>query len=195
MHSPEGSSGLRVLVSKVKSMKQILQDKLSRLDSEREAMYQSVEELSEADLHNPIYGWSIIQVFSHLNDAEIGTVQYMLRKMQAGDKMPEYAFGNQLRLALSKALLQSNLKWKAPKPVSNPEGEYSLDEMKQLWQETREDTRKYVEQYPEKYLKKAVFKHPFAGRLDLAGAIDSLTFHQRHHKHQIKRIKTLLDKN
>ena len=175
-------------------MNPVLENKLAQLDREREAMYQTVAELSEAELHDQAYGWSIIQVFAHLNAAEIGSVNYMRKKMQAGDQMKNFSIGNRLRALLSNGLLKSSLRWKAPKFVSNPEDQHTLEEMKALWANTREETKTYVAEYPEKYLAKAVYKHPFAGRLDLARAIDSLTYHQRHHMHQIKRIKKVLGK-
>ena len=175
-------------------MKQILKDKLDRLDKERVEMYRFVEHLSEEDLHNTAYGWSVIQVFSHLNDAETGSIAYMTKKMQAGDKMQNFSTVNKLRMSLSKALLQSRLKWKAPKYISNPEGNYTFSEMKAKWDETRKKTKSYVSEYPEEFVNKAVFKHPFAGRLDLANAIDSITYHQRHHMHQLKRIKKEISK-
>lgn len=175
-------------------MKQHLQHKLERLDKEREEMYQSVEQLSEEDLHDESYGWSIIQVFSHLNDAEAGSILYMSKKMKAGTGMKDFSFGNKLRMTMSKAFLQSGLKWKAPSFISNPVGDYSFDEMKEKWEKTREQTKQYVKAYPKELIDKAVYRHPFAGRLDLANAIDSFTYHQRHHMHQLKRIKKKIRK-
>ena len=175
-------------------MKQILHDKLSRLDEEREAMYQAVEELTEQELHDSSYGWSVIQVFSHLNDAEMGSLLYMTKKMQAGSKMKNYSSGNKLRMTLSKVFLQSSIKWKAPNYISNPEGDFTFSEIKDKWEKTRKKTKQYVNEYPEELLNKLVYKHPFAGRLDLANAIDSFTYHQRHHMHQLKRIKKKIGK-
>ncbi len=170
-------------------MNATLQTKFSHLEKETKILFNSIEGLTEEQLHDQSYGWSIIQVLSHLQVAETGTIKYMTKKMQAGDKMPDYGFGNKLRLTLTKRMLNSSLKWKAPKPVAHPESESSLEEMKALWNTAREQTKTYLAAYPDQFLGKAVFKHPMAGRLDLAGAIDSMTYHQRHHLHQIKRIK------
>ena len=62
------------------------------------------------------------------------------------------------------------------------------------WTKTREAIKNYVEEYPDKLLSKAVYKHPFAGRLDLESAIGSFIYHQRHHIHQIKRIRKKMGK-
>lgn len=173
-------------------MNQILGEKLAKLESETEVLFKSVDQLSEEALHDQAYGWSIIQVLAHLIESEAGSVMYMTKKMQAGDKMPEYTLGNKMKMAFTKAMLGSSLKWKAPKFVANPNSELSLAEIKENWEVTRKQTRTYVQNYPEQYLNKAVYKHPMAGRLDLASAIDSLTYHQIHHRHQIERIKKVI---
>lgn len=170
-------------------MKQILEKKLAQLENETQALFACIDQLSEEQLHDQSYGWSIIQVLAHLNVAETGTIIYMTKKMQAGDQMPNYGFGNQLRMELTKRLLNTSLKWKAPKPVANPKADFTFDEMKNRWEAGRQKTISFVEAYPEKYWHKAVFKHPMAGRINLVGALDSMTYHQRHHLHQIKRIK------
>lgn len=176
-------------------MNPTLQAKLTQLESETKALFDSIDGLSEDQLHDQSYGWSVIQVLSHLYVAEAGTVIYMTKKMQAGDKMPNFSMGGKLRMALTRTMLRSSLRWKAPKPVSNPKSDYSLDEMKQQWEKSRQKTIAFVEAYPEKYLGKAVFKHPMAGRIDLAGALDSISYHQRHHLHQITRIKNAIGGN
>lgn len=174
-------------------MKQPILDKLKILDEETNDLYELVQDLNEEDLHNQAYGWSIIQVYSHLIMAEAGSVNYMRKKMQAGNKLNNYSPLGKMRYSFLKRILQSSLKWKAPKVVSMPRENYSLEEIKTEWAKTRELTKKYVDEYPEDLLAKAVYKHPFAGRLDLEGAIGSFIYHQRHHKHQIKRIRKKID--
>ncbi len=179
----------------MKGSKQKLALRVDKLDYERESMYAFVEGLTEEELHDDTYGWSIIQVFSHLNDAEFGSILYMRKKIQAGSSMPNFSFLGKLKMTFIKGLLQTNLKWKAPSFISEPNGSYTFDEMKQKWEETREVTKKYVSEYPNELMNKAVYKHPLAGRLDLLNAIDSFIYHQRHHMHQLKRIKDKLDSN
>ena len=169
--------------------KQPIFKKLVLLDKETEDLYRMADDLSEEELHDQSYGWSIIQVYSHLNMAESGSIRYMTKKMQAGDKLGQFTSFGRFRYMLTKGLLQSSLRWKAPKVVSQPKGDFSLKEMREEWAKTREATKQYVEAYPEHLLNRAVYKHPFAGRLDLAGAIGSFIYHQRHHMHQIKRIR------
>jgi len=164
-------------------------EKLKRLNQETLELYQLLKDLDEDQLHDTAYGWSIIQVLSHLNMAELGSIMYMKKKMKAGNNLPDYAVLNKIRFMFLKGLLQSSLKWKAPKPVANPKGDYTYNEIKEVWIKTRTIMEKYIKEYPGELLSKAVYKHPFAGRLDLEAAIDSFIYHQRHHIHQIKRIR------
>ena len=173
-------------------MKEPLFDKLKTLDQETNAMFDLVEGLSEDELHDKAYGWSIIQVYAHLNMAEAGSVHYMKKKMQAGSQMPNFSTTGKIRYVMTKRLLESSLKWKAPKVVAVPKEDYSLEEIREEWATTRAMTKKYVKEYPDELLSKAVYKHPFAGRLDLEGAIGSFIYHQRHHRHQIKRIMKMI---
>lgn len=170
-------------------MNDLLQNKLDRLDKVREEMYASVASLSEAQLHDKAYGWCVIEVFAHLNDTEAGTIQYMSKKMKAGDKLSNHTFSNKIRMKLSNLVTDSPLRWKAPKFLSAPDANYTLSEMKERWEATRNATKTYVQTFPDELLKKAVFRHPIAGMQDLYGAIDSMTYHQLHHMRQLKRIK------
>ena len=170
-------------------VKKSLHDKLRILNSETKEIYSLLNDLSEENLHDTTYGWSIIQVMSHLNMAEAGSLQYMKKKMQAGDQMKDSGVLNSLRLFFSKYFMQSNIKWKAPAVVANPKGDYSYEEIKKTWSQTRENVEQYINDFPEKFLSKEVMKHPLAGRLTIGGTLDSFIFHQRHHVHQIKRIR------
>lgn len=170
-------------------MKESLHRKLEILNQETEQIHASLAGLSEENLHDTSYGWSIIQVMSHLNMAEGGSLMYMKKKMQAGDDMSEIGLGNRIRLFFSRYFMQSNLKWKAPAVVSKPKGDYSYNEIKEKWTDTRNAFKDYIDAFPEQYLNKLVMKHPLSGRLNLGGALDACIYHQRHHVHQIKRIR------
>lgn len=169
--------------------KEHILEKLNQLNKERDEIYASISDLPEKALYDQSYGWSILQVFVHLNMSELGSVRYMEKKMQAGQGMSQFSLVHKLRYALSRNLLQSGLKWKAPSVISKPSSDYTIDQIKEEWSKTREAIRDYIEKYPSDLLSRAVFKHPFAGRLNLEAALDSFIFHQRHHVHQLRRIR------
>lgn len=133
--------------------------------------------------------WSILQVLSHLNTAESASLGYMKKKIQAGDKMGRITFYQKVRMKLTNLALLSPLKWKAPSYVANPQEPNNLDDISSDWKQTRSNILAFVEQYPDEYLDRLVYKHPMGGRQNLNNAIDSIINHQKHHIHQISRIK------
>ncbi|MEM8938152.1 MAG: DinB family protein [Bacteroidota bacterium] len=175
-------------------MKQKIIKKLEKLNEETFQLYDSLSSLGEKELHDTSYGWSIIQVFNHLKMAELGSVMYMKKKMKAGSEIPDFNVISSIRYFFIKGLLLSSLKWKAPSVVASPKGDHSLSEIMNEWKKIRELTKSYIEDYPEDLLGKAVYKHPLAGRLDLAHAIDSFILHQRHHVHQVSRIRKKINR-
>lgn len=137
--------------------------------------------------------WSIVQVISHLVLAESGTLGYIGKKIQAPQQeIPDVTPMSTLRsLALATALW-SPLRWKAPersRPAGEPE---SLESVRGRWDAVRQEWRERLETFPESLLRKAIFRHPFAGRLGMRQTLKFLDDHQRHHARQIERFKSLL---
>ena len=173
-------------------MKETIKKKLETLTKDRERIFQMIQSIPSDQLDNDSYGWSIIQVLSHLNDAETASLHYMRKKMQAGDQMNDSSIANSVRMWLTNQALKTSLKWKAPSYISQPPS-YPLQEMQEKWDQTRQSIFEFVEKYPDKWLNKLVYKHPMGGRQNLSSAIDSFIYHQIHHMHQIKRIKKQLE--
>ena len=170
-------------------MKKDIEKRLKLLDSETQRIFDDLSGLDDQTLRKNGRGWSVIQVLNHLNKAEILSLQYMRKKMKAGTKMKKINVLNRMRMWITCGFLESGLKWKAPSYIANPPGDDSLEEMREKWKETRSQIEAYIQDYPDEWLDRAVYKHPMAGRLSLMQAIDSFIYHQRHHVHQIRRIK------
>lgn len=173
-------------------MKKAIKEKLQRLNDDTVKIYASLEGISQEKLNDNSYGWSIIQVLSHLNSAESASLKYMQKKIQAGDKMGDFGPSNALRMWLCNSALKSSLKWKAPSYIADPPS-FEYDEMKTKWEATRTAIEQFVDEYPDQWLNKLVYKHPLGGRQNLDRAVDSFVFHQVHHMHQINRIRKQLE--
>ncbi|WP_462247784.1 DinB family protein [Ekhidna sp.] len=172
-------------------MKKSINEKLKKLNAETEKIYASLDGISDEKLKDPSYGWSLIQVLSHLNDAETASLKYMQKKVQAGDKMANSGPMNAFRMWICNGTLKSSLKWKAPSYIAKPPS-YEYDEIKTKWGKTRDSIQQFVDDYPDQWLNKLVYKHPIGGRQNLERAVESFVYHQIHHIHQIKRIKKQL---
>lgn len=167
-------------------------EKIESLDLKTERLLHSLSQFDEELLHDSSYGGSIMQVLSHLERSEYHSLGYMKKKILAGDDMPVFKWIDQLKMKLTEIALKSSLKWKAPEYVANPDGNYTLGEIAEIWKDTRKKIKEFVEEYPEQHLNKSVYKHPSAGRQNLKNAIDSFDYHFIHHEYQIKRIKNHL---
>lgn len=170
-------------------MEKKIENKLQLLIKETDQIFEKLKPLDSDFLTMNGRGWSMIQVLSHLNMAESISLDYMKKKVQAGRKMKKVNFINNLRMWVTCGFLRTGLRWKAPSYISNPKGDYSLNEISEEWKATRSDLKSYIDKYPKDLLDRAVYKHPMAGRLSLSQAISSFIYHQRHHIHQINRIR------
>lgn len=175
-------------------MKKETENRLLLLTEETDRIFSSLESIEVSKLQKRGKGWSIIQVLSHLNMAEALSLQYMKKKIHAGSKMGKVNFVNSIRMSITCGFLQTGLRWKAPAYISKPNGDYTLDEIRSEWNSTRSLIQKYVDDYPDDLLNREIYKHPMAGRLSLIQAVDSFIYHQRHHVHQINRIKRELQR-
>ena len=169
--------------------KDFINGKMARLEEETSKVFASLENVESTSLSIKGRGWSLIQVLSHLEMSEALSLNYMKKKINAGSGMKRSGVVNKVRMRVTCGFLSSRIKWKAPSYIANPKDDYSLDEIKDKWNDTRSDLRKFVDDYPDEFLNRLVYKHPMAGRQALGEAIDSIIYHQRHHIHQINRIK------
>lgn len=82
-----------------------------------------------------------------------------------------------------------NLKFRAPNVImaSTPRA-LPVDELISQWDALRNDLKLLLESIEEKNVKKAIYKHPLAGRLDAAQATAFFYEHIYHHWPQIKRL-------
>ena len=90
------------------------------------------------------------------------------------------------------AVLASPFRGRAPagaRPAEEPE---SLESVRGRWDAVRGRWRERLESYPDALLRRAIFRHPFAGRLSMAQTLKFVDDHLRHHVRQIGRLERAL---
>ena len=94
-----------------------------------------------------------------------------------------------MRATLMNAFNRSPLKRKAPKGVdeTNFPKNVSFSQIKEQWLAQRNELKTHLESLPTDLYNKQVYKHPFAGRLSLAGMLSFFDSHFDRHYRQIKR--------
>lgn len=172
-----------------------LQRRFDVIERRKQAIFDGLAGRDDAWLNRaPEPGaWSIVQVVGHLVLAESGTLDYIAKKIQAPpEKIPGAGISSALRSWALGAALASPLRRKAPER-SRPGGEpESLESVRGRWDAVRDRWRERLESYPDALMRKAIFRHPFAGRLSMPQTLRFVDDHLRHHVRQIDRFKRLL---
>ncbi len=133
--------------------------------------------------------WSIVEVIQHINRSEYLSFRYIERQLDDPSKAKKTGLPNAFRSRALNTVLWSPFKWKAPGLVSKFEEEYTYDEMVALWNLTRTNLEKTLNAIPNELLKHTLFKHPYAGHLNVYQMLNFMHYHLQHHVKQINRIK------
>jgi uncharacterized damage-inducible protein DinB len=162
------------------------------LEASRRALLESLAGLpDEAVRRPPAAGvWSIVQVVGHLTLAEEATLAYLRKKMQASPSALSPAGPmSWVRMVAVAALLRSPLRRKAPSATADPPAAVGLSEARARWDRVRAEWAAFLDAFPPEMLGRAVFRHPFAGRMSIAHTLGFMQEHQRHHARQIARLR------
>ena len=159
-----------------------------KMEENRKSLFQFLSEYDAEKYNECLNGaWSVNQNIQHLLMSEAGTVQYMNKKMLAGDDLENTGIKNKWNWFILKVAFNMPFKYKVPKIV-DPKGEtIQYNELMKDWEETRHRLQEFINNYPDKFRNKNIFKHPFAGRANLDMTMDFLDFHSSRHFNQIKR--------
>lgn len=164
---------------------------LSKADAKLDSLLAELEVLPEEVLKKtPAPGaWSVLDVMHHLQLAEYYSQAYVEKKLSFDPELKPTNLGSWFRSQLLNTYSRWPMKWKAPKGVdehSFPQ-DSSLEEVAQKWKTQRAKLKSYLEELPEDLYKRQVYKHPFAGRLSLAGMVSFFNSHFDRHHRQIRR--------
>ena len=166
--------------------------RFERLESSRRALLDSLAGLDDEALRRPPApgAWSIVQVLGHLTLAEEATLAYLRKKTQAAPStIPPAGIASWLRMIAVAAMLRAPVRRKAPALTANPPAERGLAEARAHWDRVRADWTVFLDAFPAELAGRAVFRHPFAGRMSLAHTLGFMEEHLRHHARQVDRLR------
>jgi hypothetical protein len=169
-----------------------LQDKFEMYDRTRRALLDDLVNLNDDQLRRKPgpRDWSILQIVQHMVLAERDVMQYLPE--------PEELIARQrgLRARIFYLVVLLILRWNIRVPVPSegmvPDGNTSLSELRQQWDENMRWFRGYLDSLGPEDLKRAVFSHPIAGPLTGPQAGKLAQYHFDAHLRQIKKVKSLL---
>lgn len=162
-----------------------------RLEEDRNTLFTKLDTLNENQLtFKPGENkWSITEIVHHLVLSEQGAYRYMCKKNLA-ESLPQLGWTAAFRSVTLNFGMKLPLKYKAPRRGNiQPTGDVSYQQLKQEWQEVRENLRQFVEAFPAERMQVAIFRHPFTGYLTITQAFRFFEAHLKHHLKQIERIQ------
>lgn len=132
--------------------------------------------------------WNMLQVAEHLLSAEAG-INQGLQKRPPAQATRRLTWRNHWNTFWLQVFLRLPLKFAAPRVLPPPQGAQSIDDIRAAWRTERETLYCTLADVPRDKLAFYAFKHPYTGGMDLAGMLDFMTNHVRHHLIQLKRIE------
>lgn len=168
-----------------------LEEALAGLKMQKDDFIEIIKGLPKEVIDRPPNGktWNVSQVLEHVIVSERGTLGYMIKKTSSGWEEIEIATEEHAHEAtkLHDALV-SDKKWAAPSVLPKPTGERTLEHQFAFWNGVRSKYHEFLGGLDANFHVRQVFRHPYAGKLNLWQTLDFLTNHIVHHKHQIKRM-------
>ena len=133
--------------------------------------------------------WSINEILTHLITAEQLTVRYLKKKSLGVDQLRNSGVGEKIRYAILKISQRLPLKYKVPKHIlSHTPEALPFSQLDIVWKTTRQDLEEFLDSIAEDNVNKLIYKHPVAGRFDVAQCLMFMREHYLHHLPQIKRL-------
>ena len=169
-----------------------LREKFEMYDRTRRALLEDLANLNDDQLkRKPSPSeWSILQIVQHMVLAERDVMQYLPEPKELIHR--ERGLRARIFYVLVLLILRWNIRVPVPSEGMVPDGNTSLSELHQQWNENMSWFRGYLDSLGPEDLKRAVFSHPIAGPLTGPQAGTLAQYHFEAHLRQIKKVKAIV---
>ena len=167
-------------------MIEILENHYNSLETKRADLFEILNRYTANELNTSVVQgkWSPLQIVEHLSKAEHLSVIYVSKKYNAIDELKPSGISEDLKILSLKWYLNSSHKMKAPKITRASEGDLDISILDE-WAENRAKLVQLLDMFDETTYKRKVFKHAFAGRVNIMHMLQFFEAHFDHHKKQI----------
>ena len=169
-----------------------LQTLYDKIENQRKDILGILNHLTSEQLRQrPMPGkWSLAEIVSHIITAERMSVQYILKKVQGIQAAANSGLWAEVKINLLKVSQRlPGLKFRAPRHVVENTVTYKdLDQITREWERVRQDLQSLLEKIPDPLVNRMIYRHPFAGYLNIKQALIFFHEHIVHHTPQIKRL-------
>ncbi len=161
------------------------------LEKEKERLISQVSTLSSEEYFRiPAPGkWSVAQIMTHLMVAEYLSLGYMRKKSQGIEQAKDSSAMTEAKFRFYNIVQRLPIKLKAPKAIlDNTPEPLSLSDLEIHWKRSRNKLKTFLESIEDRHIYRLIFKHAFAGRLNVMHAVRFFIEHIHHHRPQIEKI-------
>jgi hypothetical protein len=162
-----------------------IENRLDKLDYELDEVVKDLKAQTDQVHVSPEGKWSPAQILHHLYTSEFGTVNYLKKKIEAENVPSAGVRGFLASLLLKRALKNKNKKYKAPKVLGEMPEKPEFEKLQMDFLSLRKELRSVLGRFDKRMAKKAYFKHPVAGRMNIYQTLSFLEDHFDRHKKQI----------
>jgi uncharacterized damage-inducible protein DinB len=163
----------------------------TEIELQRARLLDTVRHLSKEQLNTSVGGkWSVAQIMSHLITSEQLSLQYVQKKIQGIEKVADTGLWEEVKMVLLKISQRlPGLKFKAPTKIFENTPQFQdVATLELEWNRVREEFKAFLETFPAHFSKRKIYKHPFAGYLNVKQALVFFREHILHHTPQIKKL-------
>ncbi len=169
-----------------------LPSRLLRLEEERRSLLADLSAWNPSDLTTRprAGGWSALEILEHLVIAEREILAHLPdpAALTSRPRRPRHRF----RYALVWLVLWLRIPVKVPTPSMIPAGGGELADLTARWEATFAWVRTLPPTLGERVEVEALFRHPVAGPITLAQALELDRLHLRVHHRQLRRLRATL---
>ena len=159
------------------------------LEEKHQDLLQQLESMS-ADIVSFKAGvdkWSVVEAIEHLVVVEENLLEQLAGAESAAKLDPQDRSAENFQVVIK--VMERDIPVDVPDESMEPHGEFSLEALLDRWQDVRRRTRAYIEGLASEDAGKLVYRHPFAGPLNLAETLRFVDVHFDNHVRHLETIK------
>jgi hypothetical protein len=131
--------------------------------------------------------WSIVEVIEHLVMAEENMLEQLTDAASATALDPQDRSAKNYHIVIK--VMTKDIPVDVPDESMEPHGQIALEELLERWNDTRQKTRAFIDGINSEKAGELVYRHPFAGPLNMAETLRFIDVHFDNHMRHIETIK------
>ena len=131
--------------------------------------------------------WSIVEAIEHLVMAEENMLAQLTTSASTVDLDPQDRSAKNFQIVIK--VMEKDIPVDVPDESLKPHGQFNLEELLDRWQTVRRETGTHIEAIGQENAADLVYRHPFAGPLDMAETLRFFDVHFDNHMRHLETIK------